>query len=70
MNLENKEDLSDQDIMHQYKVELSAIYQKAALKKASIHLKHLSSEELMIRRCNEDMRQDISDLKVKYGIHY
>ena len=45
MNLENKEDLSDQDVMHQYKVELSAIYQKAALEKASIHLKHLSSED-------------------------
>lgn len=73
MDRQDRKKLSEeeiQDIMHQYKMELSAIYRNTALQKDSIRRKRLSSAPVLLRRCDESMRKDILHLKEKYGIHY
>ena len=79
MNMENEKqkaeelELSEeelQEFMASYKKELARIYKMASAKKAFMVRQKLPNLQAALEECDKDMRQDIEDLKHKYGIHY
>ena len=59
-----------QEFMASYKKELARIYKMASAKKAFMVRQKLPNLQAALEECDKDMRQDIEDLKHKYGIHY
>lgn len=59
-----------QEFMASYKKELARIYKMASAKKAFMVRQKLPNLKAALEECDKDMRQDIEDLKHKYGIHY
>jgi hypothetical protein len=56
------------DLMGEYKKELARLYKLASAKRALLASRGESKE--LLAKCDADMREDISELKKKYGIHY
>lgn len=66
-------ELSEEELqafMASYKKELARIYKMASAKKAFMVRQKLPNLKVALEECDKDMRQDIEDLKHKYGIHY
>lgn len=59
-----------QEFMASYKKELAHIYKMASAKKAFMARQKIPNLKSALEECDRDMRQDIEDLKKKYGIHY
>ena len=59
-----------QEFMASYKKELALIYKMASAKKAFLARQKLPHLKEALDECDRDMRQDIEELKKKYGIHY
>lgn len=70
--LEDKELTEEelQEFMASYKKELAHIYKMASAKKAFMARQKIPNLKSALEECDRDMRQDIEDLKKKYGIHY
>lgn len=67
------EELSEEalaELMGEYKRELAQIYKAASAKRALLTRRAAPGLDGLLRRCDEDMRADITALKRKYGIHY
>ncbi len=56
------------DLMGEYKRELAKIYRLSSAKRAILASRGESKE--LLAKCDAEMREDISELKRKYGIHY
>lgn len=59
-----------QEFMASYKKELAHIYKMASAKKAFMVRQKISNLKTALEECDRDMRNDIDELKRKYGIHY
>lgn len=59
-----------QEFMASYKKELAHIYKMASAKKAFMARQKISNLKTALEECDRDMRNDIDELKRKYGIHY
>lgn len=59
-----------QEFMASYKKELAHIYKMASAKKASMARQKIPNLKTALEECDRDMRNDIDELKKKYGIHY
>lgn len=70
---EEMEELSEEalaELMGEYKKELAHVYKMAAAKRALLIRRKAPGLPEMLRQCDADMREDIKELKRKYGIHY
>ena len=59
-----------QEFMASYKKELAHIYKMASAKKAFMARQQLPNLKEELKECDQEMREDIEELKHKYGIHY
>ena len=59
-----------QEFMASYKKELAHIYKTSSAKKAFMARQHLPNLKEALEECDREMREDIEELKHKYGIHY
>ena len=59
-----------QEFMASYKKELAHIYKMASAKKAVMARQKIPNLKTALEECDRDMRNDIDELKRKYGIHY
>lgn len=59
-----------QEFMASYKKELAHIYKMASAKKAYMARQNPGNLKKVLEECDRQMRQDIEELKHKYGIHY
>lgn len=59
-----------QEFMASYKKELAHIYKMASAKKAFMTRQKIPNLKTALEECDRDMRNDIDELKRKYGIHY
>lgn len=59
-----------QEFMASYKKELAHIYKMASAKKAFMARQKIPNLKTALEECDRDMRNDIDELKRKYGIHY
>ena len=59
-----------QEFMASYKKELAHIYKMASAKKAFMARQQLPNLKEALKECDQEMREDIEELKHKYGIHY
>ena len=58
------------ELMGAYKKELAHLYKVSSAKRALLARRGGPDLSAMLRRCDEEMRADIDELKRKYGIHY
>ena len=58
------------EFMASYKKELAHIYKMASAKKAFMARQQLPNLKEALEECDREMREDIEELKHKYGIHY
>lgn len=66
-----QEELTEEELaelMKEYKKELAHVYKVSAAKRALLLRRGMSED--VLRRCDQDMRNDIRELQRKYGIHY
>lgn len=66
-----QEELTEEELaelMKEYKKELAHVYKVSAAKRALLLRRGMGED--VLRRCDQDMRNDISELQRKYGIHY
>lgn len=58
------------ELMSAYKKELARIYKLSSAKKSSIASQNLSNSQNLLKKCDQELRSDIDNLKKKFGIHY
>lgn len=58
------------ELMGAYKKELAHLYKVSSARRALLVRRKGPGLSEQIRKCDEEMRADIEELKRKYGIHY
>ena len=59
-----------EEILTLYKEELARIYKNTTAKKAQMTRRKMPNLAQLLAQCDREMREDIEELKKKYGIHY